>query len=98
MVTPAEALQIPQALALAQDPENRHQQQIPGRDAYAPPHAGIRDRLDVANQVEIGYGRNGLGHKKDVTQPTSTHTCRPGKGPCNRLEISPGVPRVHSWF
>jgi hypothetical protein len=33
VVTDGETLQIPQALATAQDPEHRHQQQIPGWNA-----------------------------------------------------------------
>ena len=54
MVSDGKTLQIPQALAAAQDAQHRYQQQIPGRDANAPPHAGIRDRLEVADQIEIG--------------------------------------------
>ena len=42
-------LQIPQSLALAKDPEHGNKQQIPSRDADAPPHAGIRNRLEVAD-------------------------------------------------
>ena len=56
--------QIPQALAAAQDPEDRHQQQVPGRDTYAPPHAGIRNRLEIADQIEIGCGRKAFEHKE----------------------------------
>jgi len=62
MVAPGKALQIAQALALVQDPERRHQQHIPGRNADASPHPGIRDRLEEDDQVEIGRGRNALGH------------------------------------
>ena len=50
------------ALALAQDPEHSQQQQIPGWNADTPPHSGIRDRLEEADQIEIGGGRNSLGH------------------------------------
>jgi hypothetical protein len=57
------ALHIPEALALAQDPEQLHQQQVPGRDVKpSPPRASVRDRLEVADQVEIGSGRNALVH------------------------------------
>ena len=54
MVSDGKTLQIPQALAAAQDAQHRYQQQIPGRDANAPPHAGIRDRLELAEQIVIG--------------------------------------------
>ena len=50
------ALQIPQALAAAQDAQYRYQQQIPGRYAKTPPYKRIRDSLEVADQIEIGFG------------------------------------------
>ena len=62
VVPTSETLQTPQALALAQDPEDRHQQQVPGWNPDAPPHPGIRDRLEEADQIEIGCGRNALEH------------------------------------
>jgi hypothetical protein len=62
VMTPGKTLQIPQALALAQDAEYRHQQQVPGRDTNPSTHPGIRDRLEVADQIEIGCGRDALGH------------------------------------
>ena len=62
VVTPGKTLKIAEALALAQDPEHRHQQQVPGRNADTPPHPSIRDRLEVADQIEIGCGRNALEH------------------------------------
>ena len=61
-MTPGKAFQITQALVFAQDPEHRHQQQVPGWDADTSTHAGIRDRLEVADQIEIGCGSNALGH------------------------------------
>ena len=42
VVTASKPLQIPQALATAQDTEHRHEQQITGRNADPTPHAGIR--------------------------------------------------------
>ena len=62
VVAPGKTLQIAQALAFAQDPKHRHQQQVPGRDANTSTHPCIRNRLEVANQIEIGCGRNALGH------------------------------------
>ena len=62
VVTPSKTLQIPEALAFAQDPEHCHQQEVPGWDANPSTHPGIRDRLEVADQIEIGCGRNALGH------------------------------------
>ena len=62
MVPASETLQIAQALALAQDPEHRHQQQVPGWNPDAPPHPDIMYRPEEADQIEIGWGRNALGH------------------------------------
>ena len=80
MVADGESLQIPQALAAAQDPEHRHQQQIPGRDTNATPHAGIRNRLEVADQIEIGCGGNAVEQEEEIP-PTSRHADSTGKGP-----------------
>ena len=85
VVTPGKALQIAQALALAQDAEHRHQKQIPGRDANPSTHPSIRDRLEVADQIEIGCGRSAVGHKEEAIPPTSTHADNPGKKPWDRL-------------
>jgi len=60
-MAPGKALQIAQALALAQDPEHCHQQ-IPSWDAYTLLHPCIRDRLKVADQIKIGCDRNALEH------------------------------------
>ena len=62
VVTPGKTLQIAQAFALAQDPKHCHQQEVPGRDAHAPPHPGVGDGLEEADQIEIGCGRNALEH------------------------------------
>ncbi|WP_228009138.1 hypothetical protein [Cyanobium sp. LEGE 06113] len=61
-MAPGNTLQIAEALALTQDPEHGHQQQIPSWDADTPPHPSILDRLEKADQIEIGGGRNALGH------------------------------------
>jgi hypothetical protein len=70
VVTPGKAPQIPQALAFAQDSEYGDQQQIPGRDANAPPHPGIRDRLEVADQIEIAAAETLWGTER-------RQSCRP---------------------
>jgi len=56
VVTDGKMLQSAQALAAAQVAQYRYQQQIPGRVGNAPPRAGIRDHLEVADQIEIGCG------------------------------------------
>ena len=73
------AFQIPQALAAAQDAQHGHQQQVPGWDANAPPHADIRNRLEVADQIEIVYGCRACGHREEAIPPSSTHARSPGK-------------------
>ena len=85
VVTPGKAFQIAQASAFAQDAEHRHQQQIPGRDAYPSTHPSIRDRLEVADQIEIGCGSNTLEHGEETIPPTSTHAQSPGKTACDTL-------------
>ena len=54
VMAPGKTLQIAQALAVAQDAKHRHQKQIPSRDMNPSTHPGIRDRLEVADQIEIG--------------------------------------------
>ena len=84
MVADNKAFQIPQALASTQDSAHRNQQQVPGRDANVPSHAHVRERLEMANQVEIGYGGGAFKHKEGAIQPTSTHVDSPGKRPWDR--------------
>ena len=59
-------LQIPQALANAQDFQHGYKQQIPGWKANPAPHPRIWDRPQVADQVEIGGGRSAFGHKEEA--------------------------------
>jgi hypothetical protein len=85
-VMPAsETLQITQALAATQDSQHSHQQQVPSRKANAPPHARVRDRLEVANQFEIGCGRGGFRHKAGAIPLSSAHVARPGQCACDTL-------------
>ncbi len=74
-----ESLQIPQALATTQDSEHGYQNQVPGREPNAAAHPRIGDRPQVADQVEIGCSRSGLGRMQGAIPPTSTHADSPGK-------------------
>ena len=85
MVADRKALQIPQALAATQDSQHRHQQQIPGRKPNPAPHPCIRNRPQIADQIEIGCGRGAFKHRTGAIPPTSTHADSPGKEPCDRL-------------
>jgi hypothetical protein len=85
VVADGKTLQIPQALATAKDPQHRHQQQIPGRNADPAPHPRIRNRLEEADQVEIGCGKLGFGHGRGAIPPTSTHADSSGQGACDTL-------------
>lgn len=58
---------------MAQDSQHRHQQQVPSRKADATPYAGIRYRLDLAVQVEIGGVSGTYGHREAIP-PTSTRS------------------------
>ena len=51
----------------------------------APPHAGIRDRVEKAHQVEIDCGRGAFGHRQEAIPPTSIHANSPGNRTCDRL-------------
>ena len=83
VVADGKTLQIPQALATAQDPQHRHQQQIPGRNADPTPHPGVRNRLEKADLVEIGGGKSGFEHGQGAIPPTSTHADSNGQGACD---------------
>lgn len=65
VMVPRNTVQIAEALALAQDTEHHHQQQVPGRDAHTLQHPGasgidlrklIRKRL-VAAETLLGTER-----------------------------------------
>ena len=86
MVADGKTLQIPQALATTQDSQHRHQEQIPGRDAHPAPHPRVRDRLEGADQVEIGCDRSAFGHKEEAIPPTSTHADSPARAPVPDFE------------
>ena len=79
MVADGKTLQIPQALATTQDSQHGHQQQIAGRDAHPALHSRVRDRLEVADQDEIGCGRSAFGHKEEAIPSTSTYADSPAK-------------------
>ena len=87
VVEDGKAFQIPQALAAALGASlqrsSRTRAPQPGagtsRNANARPHPGIRDRLEVANQIEIACGRRNLEHRDEAIPPTSTHADSSGK-------------------
>ncbi len=85
-VVPAgKTFQIPQALAAAQDSEHGHQQQVPSWKPYSPPHPRVRDRLEVADQIEIGCGSSGFRHKAGASPLSSTHADSPDQSTCDTL-------------
>lgn len=49
------------------------------RDAHTTAHPGIRYRLEVADQVEIGCSRVALEHREEAIPSTSTHADSTGK-------------------
>lgn len=55
----------------------------PGQNAEPTPHPSIRDRLEKADQFQIGGGRRALARRKGVIPPTSTHTERTDQGANN---------------
>lgn len=81
VVATSKVLQVPKPLALAQDPEHCHQEQVPGRDAHATPHTGIWDRLEVADQVEIGCGRDAFRHREEAARRPHPMVAAPARKP-----------------
>ena len=67
MLPASETPRVTQALALAQDPEYRHLQHVPSWNPDAPPHPGIWDRLEEADQIEIGCSSCGVEHCRRMT-------------------------------
>jgi hypothetical protein len=85
VVADGKTLQIPQALAAAENSQHGHQQQIPGWKPNPAPHPRILDRLQIADQVEISCGGGAFEHKEEAIPPTSTHADSPGENACDRL-------------
>ena len=85
VVADGKTFQIPQALATAEYPEQRNQQQVSGREADALPHSGIGNCLEVADQIEIGCGGGAFGHREEAIPPSSTHARSSGKKACDGL-------------
>jgi Trk K+ transport system NAD-binding subunit len=79
VVSATKFAQIPQTLARAQDPEHGNKQQIQNLDVDAPADMVIRNRLEVADQIELGCGRDALEQIEEAIPPTSTHARSPGK-------------------
>ena len=85
VVADGESFQIPQALTATQDSQHRHQQQIPGREPNPAPHPCIRDRPQIADEIEIDCRRSAFKHGKGAIPPTSTHARSTGKDACDGL-------------
>jgi hypothetical protein len=67
------------------DSEHRKQRNILSRKPKPATHSRIRDRHQVADQVEIVCGEAASKHKERVIPPTSSHADRPGKDACRRV-------------
>ena len=89
MVPARKMLQIPQALALAQDPEHRHQQQVPGWNPDALAHTGIRDRLEEADQIKIGCSGCDFGHGAGMTAAIEPDDNSPARALITYFESAP---------
>jgi hypothetical protein len=85
VVTDGKTLQIPQALAAAQDSQNGHQQQIPGRKPNPAPHPRIWERSQMADQVKIGCSASAFKRKEGAIPPPLTHADSPDKVACDEL-------------
>ena len=85
------ALQIPQALAAAQDPKHRNQEQKPLGEAHPAAHPSLGDRLQKSDQVGRDMGRRGFWQRRNPFPPTEPNGRSPAKLTCDRLSISPGI-------
>jgi hypothetical protein len=88
VVADGKALQIPQALAATHNAQERHQQQIPGRKPNPVPHPRIRDRPQIADQIEIGNCGGAIGYKEEIPS-ASPDVNRISKSASDTLRISP---------
>jgi hypothetical protein len=71
---------------MAQDSVNgQHQQQLPRRNSNPLPHPGIRNRMEAADEVEMGCGGRATRHREEGISPTSTHARSRGKNACDTL-------------
>ncbi|HBH73272.1 MAG TPA: hypothetical protein DDY43_07445 [Synechococcales bacterium UBA10510] len=69
MVADSKMLQVSQVLAAAQDSRHRHQQQVPGRYPRPTSHPGVRDRIEVADQIEIVCSKSAFGQVEAAIPP-----------------------------
>jgi len=87
-VPAGKALQIPGAAAVAQDPQNRHQQQQPLGIADPAALTAFRQGLQKADQIG---GRSGLEQGSGAVLPTKPGPDRPGNGTWDALSVGPVV-------
>lgn len=69
------------------------QQPRPGWQANPAPHPRIRDRPQVADQLEIGCGRRAFKREMEAIPPTSLDAEPSGQQNGDGLGISPGIGR-----
>jgi hypothetical protein len=85
VVADGEPLEITKALATAQDAENRHQQEVPGRDADPTSHPRIRDGAQKADQIKISCGSRGFRQEMEAIPSRTPRADTLGKGDWDRL-------------
>jgi hypothetical protein len=73
VVADGEPLEITKALATAQDAENRHQQEVPGRDADPTSHPRIRDGAQKADQIKISCGSREFRQEMEAIPSRTPH-------------------------
>ena len=98
MVANGEPLKVPQTLATAQDPQQHHKEQVPGRDTSPSPNPGIGDRLQKADQVEISWRRNDFRYREVAVLQTSPHVGSQGQGANDTRCISHGQMPDQMWL
>lgn len=93
-VSLGEGLQIPGAPAVTEDPEHRHQQQVPLRVADPSPLPAIGDGFEEADQIGISTEINGrgdsLGHREEARLASKPSRDGAAKGAPDRLSGGPG--------
>ena len=76
---------ITKTLATAQDAENRHQQQVPGRDADPTSQSRFRDGAQKADQIKISCGSWGFRQGIEAIPSRTPQADSYGQGDGGRL-------------
>ncbi len=85
MVAPSETFQISQAFAAAQDPAHSRQKQVPSGNTNSSTHPDLWDRLEEADQIEIGCSRASFGHKEGACRLSEPNAESSDHGVCHTL-------------